>query len=49
MGNPVGKIAEIAVCRNVFLTIWHCILSAAHGLMISNHSNQLNHVFPDND
>jgi len=24
----VGKIAEKAVCRSVFLTIWHCILSA---------------------
>jgi len=26
--NPVGKIAENAVCRSVFFTIWHCILSA---------------------
>jgi len=25
--TPVG-IAEKAVCRSVFLTIWHCILSA---------------------
>ena len=25
---PAGKIAEIAVWRNVFLTIWHCILHA---------------------
>jgi len=25
--NPVGKIAEKAVCRSVFLTTWHCILS----------------------
>jgi len=25
---PVGKIAEKAVYRSVFLTIWHCILSA---------------------
>jgi len=25
---PVGKIAEKAVCKSVFLTIWHCILSA---------------------
>jgi len=25
---PVGKIAEKAVCRSVFLTMWHCILSA---------------------
>jgi len=24
---PVGKIAEKAVCRSVFLTIWYCILS----------------------
>jgi len=24
----VGKIAEKAICRSVFLTIWHCILSA---------------------
>jgi len=24
----VGKIAEKAVSRSVFLTIWHCILSA---------------------
>jgi len=24
---PVGKIAEKTVCRNAFLTIWHCILS----------------------
>jgi len=24
----VGKIAEKPICRNVFLTIWHCILSA---------------------
>jgi len=24
----VGKIAEKAVCRSVFLTMWHCILSA---------------------
>jgi len=24
----VGKIAEKAVYRNVFLTTWHCILSA---------------------
>jgi len=24
----VGKIAEKAVCKSVFLTIWHCILSA---------------------
>jgi len=23
-GFPVGKNAEKAVCRNVFLTIWHC-------------------------
>jgi len=23
----VGKIAENTVCRNVHLTIWHCILS----------------------
>jgi len=26
----VGKIAEKAVCRSVFLTIWHCILSAEY-------------------
>jgi len=25
---PVGKITENAVCRRVFLTTWHCILSA---------------------
>jgi len=25
---PVGKITEKAVCRNGFLTTWHCILSA---------------------
>jgi len=25
---PVGKIAERAVCRSVFLTICHCILNA---------------------
>jgi len=25
--NPVGKIAENAVCKSVFLTTWHCILS----------------------
>jgi len=25
---PVGKIAEKPICRSVFLTIWHCILSA---------------------
>jgi len=25
---PVGKIAEKAVCRTEFLTIWHCIFSA---------------------
>jgi len=25
---PVGKIAEKAFCRSVFLTKWHCILSA---------------------
>jgi len=24
----VGKIAETAVCRSVFLKIWHCILNA---------------------
>jgi len=24
----VGKIAEKAVCRSVFLAMWHCILSA---------------------
>jgi len=27
-GFPVGKIAEKAASRSVFLTIWHCILSA---------------------
>jgi len=27
-GFPVDKIAEKVVCRNVFLTIWHNILSA---------------------
>jgi len=26
--NPVGKIAEKAVCRSAFLTTWYCILSA---------------------
>jgi len=26
--NQVGKIAEKAVCKSVFLTIWHCILGA---------------------
>jgi len=26
--NPVGKIAEKAACRSVFLTTLHCILSA---------------------
>jgi len=26
--TPVGKINEKAVCRSVFLTTWHCILSA---------------------
>jgi len=26
--NPVGKIAEKAVWSSVFLTIWHCVLSA---------------------
>jgi len=25
---PVGKIAEKAVCKSVFLTIWHCNVSA---------------------
>jgi len=25
---PVGKITEKAVCKSVFLTAWHCILSA---------------------
>jgi len=25
---PVGNIPEKAVSRSVFLTIWHCILSA---------------------
>ena len=25
---PAGKIAEKAVWRSVFLTIWHCILNA---------------------
>jgi len=25
MHNPVGKITEKAVCKSVFLTIWHCI------------------------
>jgi len=24
----VGKIAEKTVCMSIFLTIWHCILSA---------------------
>jgi len=24
----VGKIAEKAVCRSLFLTTWHCMLSA---------------------
>jgi len=24
---PVGEIAENVVCRRIFLTIWHCILS----------------------
>jgi len=24
----VGKIAQKAVCRSVFLTTWHCILNA---------------------
>jgi len=24
----VGKITEKAVCKSVFLTIWHCNLSA---------------------
>jgi len=24
---PVGKVADKAVCRSVFLTIWHCILN----------------------
>jgi len=24
-GNPVGKIAEKAVRRSVFLTTWHCV------------------------
>jgi len=27
----VDKIAEKAVCRSVFLTTWHCILSATVG------------------
>ena len=26
--NPAGKIAEKAMWRSVFLTIWHCILNA---------------------
>jgi len=26
--NKMGKIAEKAVCRSVFLTNWHCNLSA---------------------
>jgi len=26
--QDVGKIAEKAVCGSVFLTIWHCNLSA---------------------
>jgi len=25
--SPVGKIAEKAVCRSVFLTTWHCIFN----------------------
>jgi len=25
---PVGKISEKALCKSVFLTIWHCFLSA---------------------
>jgi len=28
LSHPVGKIAEKAVFRSVFLTIWHCVLSA---------------------
>jgi len=24
----MGKIADKAVCRSVFLTTWHCLLSA---------------------
>jgi len=26
--SPVGKIGEKAVCRSIFLTTMHCILSA---------------------
>jgi len=26
--SPVRKIAKNAVCRSVYLTTWHCILSA---------------------
>jgi len=26
--QTLGKIAEKAVCKSVFLTIWHCIFSA---------------------
>jgi len=28
ISHPVGKITEKAICRSVFLTLWHCILSA---------------------
>jgi len=34
----MGKIAEKAICGSVFLTIWHCILSAE---LTKMHSSRL--------
>jgi len=37
----MGKIAEKAVCRSVFLATWHCILSAeltkTHSIRLFSH------------
>jgi len=30
---PVGKIAEKAVCRSVFLTIWHCLQTVSLAIL----------------
>jgi len=38
LSNPVGKIDEKAVCKSVFWTIWHCVLSAE---LIKTHSFRL--------
>jgi len=37
--NPVGKIAEKAVSRSIFLTTWHCNLREIHfgGLRLNTH------------